>query len=84
MEIEVLEQFFPNMGVDAVAKEDALGDNHAAAAGFMAADWPAEGMFRVQFKGTYFSGQYACILWPCQGQNGNPGLGLRCSECKSI
>ena len=75
MEIEVLEQFFPNMGVDAVAKEDALGDNHAAAAGFMAADWPAEVMYRVQCNKTCCSGQCACILWPCRGQKWKSRLG---------
>ena len=34
---------------------------------------PAEVMCRVQREKTWYSGQRGCILWPCQGQNGNPG-----------
>ena len=33
---------------------------------------PAEVMCRVQHEKTWSSGQRACILRPCQGQNGNP------------
>ena len=35
---------------------------------------PAEVMCRVQHEKTWSSGQRGCILRPCQGQNGNPGL----------
>ena len=35
---------------------------------------PAEVMCRVQREKTWYSGQRGCILSPCQGQNGNPGL----------
>ena len=31
-------------------------------------------MCRVQREKTWHSGRRRCILWPCQGQNGNPGL----------
>jgi hypothetical protein len=31
-------------------------------------------MCRVQCEKTVDSGKRRCILWPCQGQNGNPGL----------
>ena len=30
-------------------------------------------MCRVQREKTWHSGRRRCILWPCQGQNGNPG-----------
>ena len=30
-------------------------------------------MCRVQREKTWHSGRRGCILWPCQGQNGNPG-----------
>ncbi len=33
-------------------------------------------MCRVQREKTWYSGQRGCILSPCQGQNGNPGLQL--------
>ena len=36
---------------------------------------PAEVMCRVQRENTWYSGQRGCILSPCQGQNGNPGVG---------
>ena len=36
---------------------------------------PAEVMCRVQREKTWYSGQRGCILSPCQGQNGNPGVG---------
>ena len=35
---------------------------------------PAEVMCRVQREKTWYSGQRGCILSPCKGQNGNPGL----------
>ena len=38
---------------------------------------PAEVMCRVQREKTWYSGQRGCILSPCQGRNGNPGLGVR-------
>ena len=38
---------------------------------------PAEVMCRVQREKTWYSGQRGCILLPCQGQNGNPGLIVR-------
>ena len=38
---------------------------------------PAEVMCRVQHEKTWSSGQRGCILRPCQGQNGNPGLVCR-------
>ena len=41
---------------------------------------PAEVMCRVQREKTWYSGQRGCILWPCQGQNGNPGL----HDCRGI
>ena len=31
-------------------------------------------MCRVQREKTWHSGRRGCILWPCQGQNGNPGF----------
>ena len=31
-------------------------------------------MCRVQRERTCCSERSGCILWPCQGQNGNPGL----------
>ena len=32
-------------------------------------------MCRVQREKMWYAGQHECILWSCQGQNGNPGLG---------
>ena len=43
---------------------------------------PAEVMCRVQREKTWYSGQRGCILSPCQGQNGNPGLGARTARLK--
>ena len=37
-------------------------------------------MCRVQRGKTWSSGQRGCILSPCQGQNGNPGLALEAHE----
>ena len=37
-------------------------------------------MCRVQREKTWYSGQRGCILWPCQGQNGNPGQLKRNSQ----
>ena len=34
---------------------------------------PAEVMCRVQREKMWYAGQHECILWSCQGQNGNPG-----------
>ena len=34
---------------------------------------PAEVMCRVQREKMWYAGQQECILWSCQGQNGNPG-----------
>ena len=39
---------------------------------------PVEVMCRVQREKTWYSGQRGCILSPCQGQNGNPGLKWIC------
>ena len=40
---------------------------------------PVEVMCRVQREKTWYAGQRGCILSPCQGQNGNPGLLLSMS-----
>ena len=43
---------------------------------------PAEVMCRVQREKTWYSGQRGCILSPCQGQNGNPGLENGVVRCR--
>ena len=41
---------------------------------------PVEVMCRVQREKTWYAGQRGCILSPCQGQNGNPGINVYSSE----